>query len=41
MDPRSIEELIEVIKEFFPDNTSIVVSDTKEYLYYQPSKRLI
>ncbi|MBO2537095.1 MULTISPECIES: LytTR family DNA-binding domain-containing protein [Rummeliibacillus] len=40
MDPRSIEELIQIIKEFFPDNTSIVISDTKKYLYYQPSKKI-
>ncbi|TLS35394.1 LytTR family DNA-binding domain-containing protein [Pseudalkalibacillus caeni] len=32
--------LIDVIGELFSDETSIVLSDTKEYLYYQPSKRI-
>ena len=40
MDPKEIEEIMDVIKEFFPDNTSIVISDTKKYLYYQPSKKI-
>ena len=38
MDPKEIEEIMNVIKEFFPENTSIAISDTKEYIYYQPSK---
>lgn len=38
MDAKEIEEIMDVIKEFFPENTSIAISDTKEYIYYQPSK---
>ena len=40
VDPKQIEEIMEVIKEFFPENTSIAISDTNEYLYYQPSKKV-
>ncbi len=40
MDPKQIEEIMEVIKEFFPENTSIAISDTNEYIYYQPSKKV-
>lgn len=40
MDPKEIEEIMDVIKEFFPENTSIAISDTKEYIYYQPSKHV-
>lgn len=40
MDPKQIEEIMEIIKEFFPENTSIAISDTNEYLYYQPSKKV-
>ena len=40
VDPKQIEEIMEVIKEFFPENTSIAISDTNEYIYYQPSKKV-
>ena len=40
VDPKQIEEIMDVIKEFFPENTSIAISDTNEYLYYQPSKKI-
>lgn len=40
MDAKEIEEIMDVIKEFFPENTSIAISDTKEYIYYQPSKKV-
>lgn len=29
-----------VIHEFFPEQASIVISNTKEYVYYQPSKKI-
>jgi hypothetical protein len=32
--------LIEVIGELFSDETSIAVSNTQEYVYYRPSKRI-
>lgn len=40
VDPKQIEEIMEVIKEFFPENTSIAISDTSEYIYYQASKKV-
>jgi len=40
VDPKEIEEIMDVIKEFFPENTSIAISNTKEYIYYQPSKKV-
>ena len=40
VEPKQIEEIMEVIKEFFPENTSIAISDTNEYIYYQPSKKV-
>ena len=33
VEPKQIEEIMEVIKEFFPENTSIAISDTNEYIY--------
>ncbi len=32
--------LLDVIGELFSDETSIAVSNTKEYIYYRPSKRI-
>ncbi|HHY74869.1 MAG TPA: LytTR family transcriptional regulator [Bacillus bacterium] len=36
----SLSILIDVIGELFLDETSIAVSNDKEYLYYRPSKRI-
>ncbi len=40
MDTTSIQEIMNVIHEFFPEQASIVISNTKEYVYYQPSKKI-
>lgn len=32
--------LLDVVGELFSDETSIAVSNTKEYIYYRPSKRI-
>lgn len=40
LDPKQIEEIMDVIKEFFPENTSIAISNSDEYVYYQPSKKV-
>ena len=40
VDPKQIEEIMVVIKEFFPENTSIAISNNDEYVYYQPSKKI-
>ena len=40
VDPKQIEEIMDVIKEFFPENTSIAISNNDEYVYYQPSKKI-
>ena len=36
----SIVSLLDVIGELFSDEISIAVSNTKEYIYYRPSKRI-
>jgi len=36
----SVVSLLNVIGELFSDEISIAVSNTKEYLYYRPSKRI-
>lgn len=40
MDTKSINEIMKVIQEFFPEQASIAISNTNEYVYYQPSKRI-
>ncbi|MDQ0215328.1 DNA-binding LytR/AlgR family response regulator [Oikeobacillus pervagus] len=38
MDTFTVSSIMEVIKGFFPNNTSIAVSDPDKYIYYKPSK---
>lgn len=40
MDTNSIQEIMKVIHEFFPEHASIAISNTNEYVYYQPSKKI-
>lgn len=34
------ETLIDIIGDLYTEETSIVLSDTKNYLYYRPSERI-
>ena len=40
LDTKSINEIMKVIHEFFPEYASIAISNTTEFVYYQPSKKL-
>ncbi|MEC5424002.1 LytTR family DNA-binding domain-containing protein [Virgibacillus sp. C22-A2] len=40
MQKLTITSLLDVIGELFSDEISIAVSNTKEYIYYRPSKRI-
>lgn len=40
MERMTIVSLLDVIGELFSDEVSIAVSNTKEYIYYRPSKRI-
>ncbi|MHC0036303.1 LytTR family DNA-binding domain-containing protein [Pseudoneobacillus sp. C159] len=40
MNSISLSSLLDVIGELFSDEISIAVSNTKEYIYYRPSKRI-
>jgi hypothetical protein len=40
MDSITLSSLLDVIGELFSDEISIAVSNTKEYIYYRPSKRI-
>jgi len=40
LDTATIEKVMNVIREFFPDYASIAISDTKKFVYYQPSKQI-
>ena len=40
MENLSLSALLDVIGELFSDEISIAVSNTEEYLYYRPSKRI-
>ena len=40
MDTTSIKGIMNVIHEFFPENASIAISNTSEYVFYQPSKKI-
>lgn len=38
MDPLTVSSLMDVMKEFFPPNASVAVSDHEKFIYYQPSR---
>ncbi|OMP66528.1 LytTR family DNA-binding domain-containing protein [Domibacillus epiphyticus] len=38
MDQMTVSAMMEVMKEFFPSNTSVAVSDHEKFIYYQPSR---
>ncbi|OLN21150.1 LytR family transcriptional regulator [Domibacillus antri] len=38
MDQLTVSGIMEVMKEFFPSNTSVAVSDHEKFIYYQPSR---
>ncbi|WP_075619282.1 LytTR family DNA-binding domain-containing protein [Paenisporosarcina indica] len=40
MDTKSINEIMKVIHEFFPEHASIAISNTNEYVYYIPSNKV-
>lgn len=40
LDTNSIKEIMKVIHEFFPEQASIAISNTTEFVYYQPSKKV-
>lgn len=40
MDTKAINEIMNVIHEFFPEHASIAISNTKEYVYYLPSNKI-
>ena len=40
MDQWNMEPVFDAIGELFSDETSIAVSNTREYVYYRPSKRI-
>ena len=40
MEDRTLGLLLDVVGELFSDEISIAVSNTKEYIYYRPSKRI-
>ncbi|WKA50654.1 LytTR family DNA-binding domain-containing protein [Planococcus liqunii] len=40
MERLTLDSLLDVIGELFSDEISIAVSNTKEYIYYRPSKRI-
>ncbi|MFS0575686.1 LytTR family DNA-binding domain-containing protein [Sporosarcina sp. 179-K 3D1 HS] len=40
MEMLSVDALLDVIGELFSDEISIAVSNTEEYVYYRPSKRI-
>src|SRR5699024_5525536 len=40
MESVTVESLLNVIGELFSGEISIVVANTKEYIYYRPSKRI-
>ncbi|HLR81016.1 MAG TPA: LytTR family DNA-binding domain-containing protein [Bacillota bacterium] len=40
MESLTVDSLLNVIGELFSDEISIVVANTKEYIYYRPSKRI-
>lgn len=40
LDSTSIEEVMNVMREFFPSHASIAIADTKEFIFYQPSNQI-
>lgn len=40
MEDITLSSQLDVIGELFSDDISIDVSNTKEYIYYRPSKRI-
>ncbi len=40
MEKLTFGSLLDVIGELFSDEISIAVSDTEQYIYYRPSKRV-
>jgi len=40
LDKRTISSIFEVVNELFPKDTSIAVSDEKQFIYYKPSKQV-
>lgn len=38
MDQLTVSGLMDVMKEFFPPNTSVAVSNHEKFIYYQPSR---
>src|SRR5690606_6247280 len=40
MESIKLDALLDVIGELFSDEISIAVTNTKEYIYYRPSKRV-
>lgn len=40
MEDKTLGLLLDVVGELFSDEISIAVSNTKEYIYYRPSKRI-
>ncbi|HZG73452.1 MAG TPA: LytTR family DNA-binding domain-containing protein [Chondromyces sp.] len=38
MDKFTVSSVMEVVKEFFPQHTSIAISDSNQFIYYKPSK---
>ena len=40
MEDKTLGLLLDVVGELFSDEISMAVSNTKEYIYYRPSKRI-
>jgi two-component system response regulator LytT len=38
MDQFTVSKLMDVVKHFFPSNTSVAVADHEKFIYYQPSR---
>jgi len=40
LDQFTVTSVMEVLADYFPKNTSIAISDHKQYIYYKPSKTI-
>lgn len=40
MDQFTVESVLNIIREFVPQDASISVADSEKYIYYQPSKQV-
>lgn len=40
MDQHTISSIMEVIQDLVPKDTSIAITNDKQYIYYQPSKQI-